>query len=181
MKPLELADRYSRSVFEIAEERGVSSNVFDELQMVRKAMEKRPELMNLLQNPLITRNEKSSLIEGVLGPKSTPLSRQFINLLVDKNRIDLFPFVVDELEQSIREKEGVQEVTILTARELHPSIIQLIQKALERTIHKKILIQTETEKNLIGGLQIQIGNRLIDGSVRGKLNTLETQLRNAKV
>ena len=181
MKLLEVADRYTRSVFELAEEKGESKTLFQELDTVREAMSSRPELLSLLRSPLITRLEKRSLIEGILGPKANPLSQQFLNLLVEKNRIDLFSYIVDGLRNVLNQKQGVQEATIVSARELHPSIIQLIQKALETATGKKVLIHTDTDSALLGGLQIRMGNHLIDGTVRAKLDFLESQLRNVKV
>ncbi|MBI3999764.1 MAG: ATP synthase F1 subunit delta [Candidatus Omnitrophica bacterium] len=181
MKLLEIADRYSRSIFELAQEKSVTNTLFQELAAVREAMEARPELLNLLQSPIITRTEKKSLIEGILGPKASSLSQDFLNLLVQKNRIDLFPVIVDQLRIAIHEKEGVQEATVVTARELHPSILQLLEKALEKTTKKKMMLQTEVDSTLLGGLQIRLGNRLIDGTLRSKLDTLKTQLRYAKV
>ena len=181
MIPLEVTDRYTRSIFELAEEKGLTASLYQELAAVSGAMGNRPELLNMLRSPIITRNEKRSLIEGILGAKSKSLSQQFLNLLVEKNRIDLFPFIVDRLRGVIQAKQEIQETTVITARQLHPSIIQLIQKALETVIHKKVLIRTETDAELIGGFQIRMGNRLIDSTLRAKLNALGSQLRNVKV
>lgn len=181
MKLFSIAERYSRSVFELAEEKGGSKAAFQELLAVKDAMHERPELLQLLQNPFITKEEKHSLIEGILGTDASIISKHFLNLLVDKHRIDLFPTIVDQLQNAIHEREGVQEVTIVTARQLHESIIQLLEKALQKTTGKKILIESEIDSSILGGIQIKIGNRLIDGSVRSKLDTLETKLRNAKV
>ncbi|OGW86442.1 MAG: ATP synthase F1 subunit delta [Omnitrophica bacterium RIFCSPHIGHO2_02_FULL_46_11] len=181
MIPFEIVNRYSRSVFELAEEKGVTDALFQELSAVHEATRNRPELLNLLQSPLITRGEKRALIEGILGSKANSLSRQFLNLLVQKNRTDLFPFIVEQLQDLMNKKHNVQEATVVTARELHPSIIQLIQKALEGLFKKKVTIETDTDPDLIGGLQIRLGNRLIDGTLRAKLNALHAQLKNVRV
>ena len=181
MKPLEIADRYSQSIFELAEEAGSTGALFQELAAVGDAMTQRPELLSLLQNPLITRREKRSLIEGILGPKAHSLAQQFLNLLVEKNRVDLYPVIVERLHLKINDHQGLQEATAVTAHELHPSILQLVQRALEKAMAKKIVIRTETNPHLIGGIQIRMGNRLIDGSLRAKLNGLETQLGKIKV
>ena len=178
---LEIADRYTRSVFELAEEKGSTSALLQELLAVGQAMVNRPELLALLKNPLITRSEKKSLIEGILGSKANALSSQLLHLLVEKNRIDLYPLIVEGLQELLNEKQGIQEVAAVSARELHPSITQLIQKALETALKKKVTIQTQTDPALLGGLQIRIGNRLIDGTIRAKLDALGAQLRTAKV
>ena len=181
MIPLQIVERYSRSIFELSEEQNQRDTVFQELLTVHQAMENRPELLNLLQSPRITRDEKRSLIEGILGPRSSNLSKDFLNLLVDKNRTELFPFIVEQLQDVIRQKQGIQEVFVVTARELHSSIVQLLERTLEKVTGKKILVQSSVDLTLLGGMQIRMGNRMIDGSVRTKLNTLETQLRNVKV
>ena len=181
MKPLAIVDRYARSIFELAEEAGKTNILFQELAAVSEAMSVRPELLNLLQNPLITRGEKEALIQGILGPETSKLSERFLNLLVEKNRIDLYPLIVARLRGIIYEHQAIAEAAVVSARELHPSIIQLIQKALERATMKKVLIQTEMDSNLLGGIQIRLGNRLIDGTLRTKLHWLDSQLRNVKV
>ena len=180
MIPLQIVDRYTRSIFEMAQEQGTAESIFQELATVRDAMSKRPELLQLLQNPLITRAEKSSLIEGILGPKAHSLAEHFLNLLVDKNRIYLYPVIVDRLHKILNERQGIQEATIVTARQLHPSIIQLLQRALEQAVQKKVIIRTETDSELLGGIRVHMGNHLIDGSIRSKLDDLESQLKTMK-
>ena len=181
MKQYAVAERYSRSVFELAEEKGSSKATFQELLAVKDAMQGRPELLQLLHNPLITKEEKYALIEGILGTGASAVAKHFLNLLVAKGRVDLFPVIVEQLQNAMYGREGVQEVTIVTARTLHESIVQLLEKALIKTTGKKILIESETDPSILGGIQIRIGNRLIDGSVRTKLEALEKQLRNTKV
>ena len=181
MRPLVIAERYSRSAYELAEEKGIAGSFLQELQAVRDAMEVRSELMSLLKSPLITHDEKRSLIEGILGPKASSLAQEFLNLLVDKSRIDLFPDIVGELERLSNERDKIQEITAVSARELHPSILQLLQKALEKITAKKIILHMEHDSALLGGIRIHLGNRLIDGTLRSKLNALETQLRTARI
>ena len=179
--PFQIVDRYSRSIFELAEEKKESNTVFQELLAVANAIEIRPELLSLLQSPRITREEKRSLIEGILGPSAHPLSKQFLNLLVDKNRTALFPYIVSRLQDVIQKKQGIQEAIVVTARELHSSILQLLEKALEKSTGKKMLLRSEIDPKILGGIQIRMGNRMIDGSIRTKLDILETKLRNVKV
>ena len=180
MDTLELAGRYGRSVFELSEQAGLSRTIFEELRAVGQAMEQRPELLYLLKSPLITLTEKCSLVDGILGPKASPLAREFLNLLVEKNRLDSFPLIVVQLRHLMNEKDGIQEATVVTARELHPSILELVAKALEARSKKKMLIQTKTDRLLLGGIQIRMGNRLIDGTIRTQLNSLEARLKNVK-
>jgi F-type H+-transporting ATPase subunit delta len=181
MRQLEAASRYGRSIFELAEEKGVSDVLVHELALVRDAMAKRPELLNLLQSPLVSRDEKRSLISGIFGSKSDSLAQDFLILLVEKRRIDLFPAIVDELTAMMNQKRGIEEVSVLTARALHPSIVQLLERALEKMTRKKIVLQLKTDPGILSGAQIRIGNRLIDGTIRTKLNILESHLRTVKV
>ena len=181
MIPLQIVDRYSRSIYELAEEKKQREAVFSELMAVRNAMESRPELLSLLQSPLITRDEKRSLIDGILGPKSSGLAGDFLNLLVRKNRIEYFSDIVCGIKKLTDKRQGVQEALAISARELHPSILQLLQRALEKSTGKKISLRAEENPDLLGGLQIHLGNRLIDGTIRNKLNTLESQLRTVRM
>ena len=178
---IEVANRYTQALFELASDRDEAGSVYEKLKAVMDSMNERPELLRLFQSPLISRQEKHALVEGILCPGSTSLAGRFLNLLVRKNRVELLGEIVGQLEILMNEKKGVAKATIVAARELTENLIESIKRALEHRSKKKVVCAFETDPTLLGGVQIRMGNRLIDGTLRAKLNELNQQLKNIKV
>ena len=181
MKTLEISERYTKAIFQLAEEQGSTEQVYEILKNVQDVVTNQPQILTLFQNPIITRNEKKSLTEGILGSHSDSLAKRFLNLLVEKNRMTLLPEVLERFEAFLDEKKGIVRTTVITARPLSQYSADLIHKTLERISKKKVVCKMETEPELLGGIQIRIGNRLIDDSLRTKLNELKHQLETIKV
>ena len=180
MKALELVDRYTKSVFELAGTETEVDLLRSELVLFSEIMTIRPELMDLLQSPLISRSEKRSLLEGI-RPDTSSLGERFLTLLVEKRRMDLLPAIVRRLQVMLDEQRGIQETRVITHRPLDPSTVPLIEKALAQAVGKKVACQYETDEQILGGIQIYMGNRLIDGTIRRKLNELRAQFKAIKV
>lgn len=180
MKVLELVDRYAKAAFELAEEDGGAEGLEKELASLVHILNERPQLMNLFQNPLLSREEKHALVEGI-WPEKSSLVERFLMLLIEKRRVDLLPHITEHLQELIDEEKGVEEAKVVTARPMDPALRPMLEKALGRLTGKKITVQTETDARLLGGIQIHIKNRLIDASIRRKLDDLGMQLRQTKV
>ena len=180
MKNFELVDRYAKAAFELAEKNGGAEALENELSSLGQILRERPQLMNLFQNPLLSREEKYALIEGI-GPEKNSLLERFLMLLVEKRRVDLLPDITKNLQGLIDDRKGIEDAKIVTARPLDPALRPVIEKMLARLTGKKITIRTETAPSLLGGIQIHIKNRLIDASVRRKLDDLGMQLKQIKV
>ncbi|OGX04793.1 MAG: ATP synthase F1 subunit delta [Omnitrophica bacterium RIFCSPLOWO2_12_FULL_50_11] len=185
MKPYQIVDRYARSVFELAEEQGKSETFAHEIDVLSRAMRNQPKFLDLLENPLVTREEKRALIKNILTVEAVHepplLLERFLTLLVEKGRIDLFSAMARQLHNKLNEKRGVQEATAVTARRLDPNVVELLKKALEKMTAKKIVLNLQADPSLLGGVRICLGNRLLDGSLRTKLDSLDSQLTMAKV
>ena len=180
MQTLELVDRYAKSVFELAENEGAQEALQSELSSLVGILRAKPQLLGLFQNPLLSRDEKHALIEGI-SPEKSSLVERFLMLLVEKSRVNLLPDITEHLQELIDEEKGIEEAKVITARPLDSSLRPLIEKTLARLTGKKISIQTETDTNLLGGIQIHIKNRLIDATIRRKLDDLGAQLKQVKV
>jgi F-type H+-transporting ATPase subunit delta len=176
VKEFQAASRYSRSIFELAEEAGQAEVVVQELAVLSEVAEREPKFIALLRNPLIKRDEKRALINHALGAKINPLVERFLALLIKKRRVDLFGLISEQLHGILNEKKGVAEATVISARKLDAQAASALAKVLERVTNKKIVLRAETNPRLLGGAQVRIGNRLVDGSLRTKLETLESIL-----
>lgn len=113
-----------------------------------------------------------ALYESLKEAKDTALVfRNFYNLLVRNNDLKLLNKIIEKIEEIDKEERGVVEVKISSVKKLDAEIIEKL-----RGLIKKAEIKEEVDPSLIGGLKVQIGDLLIDGSIRAKLNKLRQSL-----
>lgn len=181
-KTSDVARCYARAIFELAEEKKVSEMVLLELQSIADALSNvgayhdTPPLFNLFRSPVIGKPEKKALLERLFGGGKDTLAKRLLYVLIDRGRTDLISTIVKQFEKLLNESKGFVEADVYSAREISEELFETIRRALERKLSKKVVCKTSTAPELIGGIQVRIGNRMIDGSIRTKLNELHLQL-----
>ncbi len=181
MKNHTLARRYAKALFELAEKRNASQAVFDQLKNTNRIFQDERRLIAFFISPLIAQRTKFEFIDKTLLPNSEPFLKRFFNLLVEKGRIINLPEIVEELEELLNEKNGIERATLVTAHPLAANLLRPIHEALERFAKKKVLLATQTEHGLIGGVQVRMKHYLVDASLRTRLDQLKYQLETMRI
>ena len=131
-----------------------------------------------ISDPKVSVQQLEGLVLGVVGDKLTNEARNFVQVLVQNNRLDLMPLIRRHYEALKREKEGVQETKIISALPLSDEQLKQLIAQLESKYQRKVTAQVETDASLIGGVKIVIGDKVIDATVRGKLDAMAAALVN---
>ena len=181
MKLLNAAHRYTKALFELARGKQKTDLIFKDLQGVQETLQKNPKALAVFHNPAISKKEKKMLIEKIFLKTADALTCRFLAVLIEKNRFDLLETITRDYEHLLDEQNGLVKATVHTAHPLTHDLLSQLQKALERKIDKKVLLQIVNQPALLGGLKIQMGNLLIDGSLQTQLNELRTQLLGTQV
>jgi F-type H+-transporting ATPase subunit delta len=181
MKNHDLSHRYAAAIFELAEEKGLTESVFNRLKSVREAMNTERRILIFFLSPIISHADKHAFVEKNLIPINEGLALKFVNLLVEKHRVEILPEIVDEFEALLNEKNGIAKATLVSAHPLSDELLRPFQAALERFAGKKVLLKTRVESELIGGVQIRINNYLVDVSLRNRLDQLRYLLQTMRV
>lgn len=171
-----LSARYAKAFFELANEKGVADSVLKQLEMANQAFQRNPRFLGLLESPIINKSAKRQAVERLLPAAETALLKKFILVLIEKNRVGIWEHLCSDYEKLVREKNNEAEATIVTARKPDAAILSRLRATLGKATGKKIVYDVREDKNLIGGIQIRIANRLIDESLRTKLNELKLRL-----
>ena len=152
----------------------------DELQRIKRIVRDNQDLQEFLENLEITGSEKSEVIDAVFRDDFAEDTRQFLKLLIKKNRIDL---LIDIAEYArIHYAHGIEIDAILkTSYPLETETIQRIKNALEKRMNKKIHLYVQLDADLVGGAYARIGNIIIDGSVKRRLEDMKEKLSTLKV
>lgn len=169
------ARRYARAIFELATERG---DPFDSWSADLAAMQRvlaDETVQAALLSPRLTVEQKRSLVDQVASDFE-PLRRNFFQLLIERNRIELLDPIAREFHRLVLDNQGIAEATVTTAVPISEADAQTIAGQLERLIGKRIVIDRHVDPSIIGGLVARVGDRLINGSVAERLAALRTEL-----
>ena len=176
MSDIIVARRYAQALYAQAEEAGVVEQVDADVEAIRQSLEDSRDLVLFFQSPAIARAKKTSVIEALFGDRVQPTTMQFLKLLVDKKREDIFPSIVDAYRALRDQQQNITEATVRTAQPLGSAEERQLREALEAMTGSRIRLQVRHDDSLMGGLLIRIGDTVYDGSVRHQLETLREQL-----
>ena len=171
------AEGYAAGIAEIAAAEGQLDRVSDELFRIAHAVDGSGELRETLSDPRVPSDRKAAVVEDLLGGKASPLSISIVDLVVSAGRVRELSSIADALAQraaAIRDK-AVAEVR--TAVELDDATIQRLAEALGRATGKQIEIKTVVDPTVLGGVIARVGDVVIDGSLKAKLQDLRTHIR----
>jgi F-type H+-transporting ATPase subunit delta len=172
MANLRIANRYAEALLTTAEELHILKKVSDDLTVIRLIIKESREFQLFLKSPVIKKEKKLEVVNATFGPSVQPLTIHFLSLLIEKEREDALPSVIEAFFRLQDEMLGIVHVSIQTAAELsEQQKVQLKQK-FEVYSHKEVFIDLSLDKQLIGGFIARIGDTVFDGSVKQQLKLL---------
>jgi F-type H+-transporting ATPase subunit delta len=166
--------RYAEAAFEIATRDGAIERWRADLDSAAATVDG-SELMEILANPALPLDQRRTVVDRVFDSLSGP-PRNLILLLVQRGRIEQLPRVVEEFRRLDDERQGIVHATATSAAALTDTEVRDLTARLEQMTGGRVALQTEVDESLLGGLVVRVGDRLIDGSVRGRLERLRDQL-----
>ena len=176
MKDIRVAKRYAAALFGVALRDEVLDAVSADLELISRFLSDVPYLRAVLMQPLVSDERKNKVVVDAFGDRVTASSLSFLKLLIRKRREDLIPECIREFKVLVAEYAGTVDAEAWSAVPM--SLDQ--EKALVLSLHnltgKKVRLRAEVDPSLVGGVVVRLGDTIIDGSVRGKLERLERQL-----
>jgi F-type H+-transporting ATPase subunit delta len=181
VKNLVIAKRYAKALFGLAVKDGKIDQYGQELDAFVQLMAQLPDLADALRNPLYPEAVRKSLFASVADKAGlAPIIRSYLNLLIEKRRISNLSEISDFYHRLIDEHQNVARARLTAATQLDEQAIADIAKSLEKLTGKKVIVEFQVAPELIGGVVAQIGDLVLDGSVRRQLlNFKETLKRGA--
>ncbi|HYH91537.1 MAG TPA: ATP synthase F1 subunit delta [Candidatus Saccharimonadales bacterium] len=132
--------------------------------------------LTVLANPSVPAERRSAMLTQLLGGRISQPVQNLIQLLLRRGRIEELPRVAAEFRRLDDERQGITHATATTAATLTPDEVQALTTRLEETTGGRIALDVQVDPSLLGGLIVRVGDRLIDGSVRGRLERLRNRL-----
>jgi F-type H+-transporting ATPase subunit delta len=176
MKDSAVGNRYAFALFQLAKERNLLDQLEDELRVVREVVSQNSDLNRVLKSKKLLISEKKQLITNAFSAVN-PYVLNTLLILVDRHREENIIQMVDHFIQLANDERGIAEAKVITTRPLTETESEALATKFAAKVGKKTLrIENTVDSNLLGGIKVQIGNRIFDGSLQGKLERLEHQL-----
>jgi F-type H+-transporting ATPase subunit delta len=179
MIPGQIARRYAKALMELGTESGQLDALVDEISRVAAAYDESSDLRHAIDNPLVTYDAKKAVLAEICDRLAVgPVAKNTIMLLNDRRRMRALPGIARALRELFDAKKGLVRAEVVSAKPLSADYVEKLRQSLERRTGKKIVLEQRQDASLIAGVIARIGDTVYDGSLRGRLHELHTQLTN---
>jgi F-type H+-transporting ATPase subunit delta len=167
-----IANRYARGLFEEAQHKGLEEKVLQDMQLVQSTLDQNRDLVVVLNSPVISSDKKVPILRRIFASHVQPLSARMMELLTQRQREELLPFMISEYRSLYNQAKNIREVELVSAAELEASHREDIRQKLQQALNSQIVFHEKVNNDLIGGFILQFGDLQFDGSVRNELRRL---------
>lgn len=173
-----VAERYAEAVLELALSAGgdLDEKVLADISAVNKVIGEAGDLATVLAHPGIPGAEKKTIIVELFKKHVQESTLRLLELLIDKRRFELLPLIESEYRRLLLVRKNIVTATLTSAEQLDDATIANIKKKIADKLGKKLELDIKVDKALLGGAMLRIGDQVIDGSLQGKLQSLEKVL-----
>ena len=172
----QLAATYAQAIYEIADSKNALDTVEEQLLLVEGTIKANTDLATLVYHPMVPAQVKKDTIAQIFGDGLADYVRNFLMLLVDKRRETALPAITKEYVRLANEKRNIAEAEVTTAMPLTAEQESALKAKLSAVTGKNIILKPQVDQDIVGGVIVRIGNKLIDGSVTGRVQALRTAL-----
>jgi F-type H+-transporting ATPase subunit delta len=174
----EVARVNARSLFEVARDHDVLDRVHDELGQVADALERDRDLRLYFFSPYFSSEEKRDGIRRVVSDADERTVR-FLELLAERHRLPFIGRIRRAFDDLGREERRLLSVSVTSAGVLDPSLVESIGERIEEQTGRRVELESRVDPDVLGGLVLQVGDRVLDASLRNRLERLRKQVAKA--
>jgi F-type H+-transporting ATPase subunit delta len=173
-----LAGRYANAVFELAQEEKSVEAVERDFVMLRSLIDQNPDLARLVKAPVFSRDEQSRTMKAVLERMSAAkLTTQFVLTIAAKRRLYALADIIRSFDRLVAKLRGEVQAQVTSARGLSDAETIELKAILKSKLGRDPRLEAKVDPNLLGGLVVKVGSRMIDSSLRTKLNSMRAAMR----
>ncbi len=173
-----IAQRYATAVFELAKEGKNLKAVEGDLDALEAALADSADFRDLITSPVYTRDEQGAAVGAIAKQmKLSPMVANVLGLMAQKRRLFALPQLVAALRAAIAEDKGEVTAEVTAAKAMTKAQQDNLAKSLKATTGKDVKINVAVDESLIGGLVVKVGSRMIDTSIKAKLDALQNSMK----
>jgi F-type H+-transporting ATPase subunit delta len=176
MSTLKIARRYAKALLATAIEHNLDETVAKDLATVASLGEGSAEFRAMMRSPIIDAKVKLSVLKEALGSSVNPLTMEFLKLIFEKGRGNLWREIVMEYRALLDDRKNIERIRVTSAVELGAQERSELESAISARLKKTIVATYATDPSILGGAVIRVGDQVIDGSIRHQLHVLKDKL-----
>ncbi|MFL0247893.1 F0F1 ATP synthase subunit delta [Candidatus Clostridium stratigraminis] len=164
--------RYALALYEVAEERAKTEEFIKDLGDILNIINENEELLELIRHPKLSTTKKKELFENIFKGKTDEEVLSFLLLLIEKNRLLNLKGIIEEIKKIHLERNQTLLALVKTVVPLLADEKNDLIRKLELKYNKKIILNEEVDKDIIGGVYVRVGNDVIDGTIKTKFEEI---------
>jgi F-type H+-transporting ATPase subunit delta len=174
-----VAGRYASALYELASEKNATDEVAAALAAFQGLLDESADLRRLVKSPVFTAQEQVKALDAVLGKAEIAgVAANFIRLVASKRRLFVLPDMIAAYQSLHDKARGLVRADVTVAAPLKPDHESALRDALAAvTGGKSVSLDIKTDPSIIGGIVVKLGSRMVDASVRTKLNSIRTRMK----
>ncbi len=171
-----LASRYAKSLLDLAVEQNSLDVTLQDVQLIDRTIRGSRELAAVLKSPVIKADKKDAVVEAVFGNKLSPLTRSFVKLLTTKSREGTLAEMATAFMSQYRTMQHISQVKLVTAAPVNDQVKESIRQRVAAAMPgQTVELTTEVKPELIGGFVLEMGDKLVDASIKRDLADIRKQ------
>ena len=173
-----IAERYATAIFEIAQENKNLDGLETSLNDLGVALADSDDLRTLINSPLISRQDQGAAIVALAKKMDlAPVMQKSLALMAEKRRLFVLPQLISALRGLLADARGEVTADVTSAKALTKAQTEKLASTLKARVGKTVTINATVDESLIGGLVVKVGSKMIDTSIRSRLNSLQNTMK----
>lgn len=173
-----IAARYATAIFEIAQENKNLDSLETSINDLATALDESADLRSLIQSPLVSRSDQEGAIAAIAKKMDlNEVLAKSLSLMAQKRRLFVVPQLISALREQIAQERGEVAAEVISAKALTKAQSEKLASTLKERVGKTVTINSTVDESLIGGLIVKVGSKMIDTSIRSKLNSLQNAMK----
>lgn len=169
---------YGNALYELADSEGLTGEILQQLQVLRGSFLETPDFLRLLATPNLTKEERLAVVEGSFRDKAHPYVVNFLKLLTERGYARYFSDCCKAYEDRYNEENGILPVQAITAVPLTAGQSQKLTEKLQSITGKTVQLQNTVDATCLGGVRLCYDGVQVDGTVKNRLDAMESLLKN---
>ncbi len=175
-----VAGRYATALFELAADKGAIDSTANDLSGIQALIDESGDLRRLIRSPLFSRDQQQAAMDAVLERAGiSQLVRNFVAVVSQNRRLFALEGMIKAYRDLVARHRGEITAEVVTATPLSDSQRAAVEQALKQAIGANVTINTAVDAGLIGGMIVRVGSRMVDSSLRTKLQRLQLAMKGA--
>lgn len=176
-----VAQRYAQALFDIASEQNLIDRLESDLRGVLETLDASRDLARVLYHPQVPAEVKKSILKEIFAGQVSPVILNFFGVVLDARREFFLKAIAEEYFRMANQTRNIVEVTVTSAVPVSSVQKVNLMNALAKMTGKEIRVHYQEDPEILGGLVIRIGDRIIDASVKRQLERIREQIRETQV